>query len=54
MTHLVENGPQELDMLTWMTRTAMEHVGQGGIGHSFDVFSKADPTDYANSIQQLL
>ncbi|KAI0760494.1 cytochrome P450 [Fomes fomentarius] len=26
----------ELDMLAWMTRTALELIGQAGLGHSFD------------------
>ncbi|KAJ7746004.1 cytochrome P450 [Mycena metata] len=32
----VHNGPQEVDMLLWMTRCALELVGQAGLGHSFD------------------
>ncbi|KAJ7745984.1 cytochrome P450 [Mycena metata] len=32
----VQNGPQEVDMLLWMTRCALELVGQAGLGHSFD------------------
>ena len=26
----------ELDMLAWMTRTALELIGQAGLGYSFD------------------
>lgn len=33
---LLRNGPAELDLLTWMSRTALELVGQGGMGYSFD------------------
>ncbi|RDX41924.1 cytochrome P450 [Lentinus brumalis] len=32
----VRDGPAELDALTWMSRTALELVGQGGMGYSFD------------------
>ncbi|KAJ7022626.1 cytochrome P450 [Mycena alexandri] len=32
----VQNGPQEVDMLMWMARCALELVGQAGLGHSFD------------------
>ncbi|EEB90112.1 hypothetical protein MPER_11726 [Moniliophthora perniciosa FA553] len=32
----VQNGPQEIDMLSWMARTALELIGQSGLGYSFD------------------
>ncbi|KAJ6612274.1 cytochrome P450 [Mycena sp. CBHHK59/15] len=32
----VTNGQHEFDMLLWMSRTALELVGQAGLGHSFD------------------
>ncbi|KAL6306627.1 cytochrome P450 [Sparassis latifolia] len=32
----VTSGSQELDMLGWMGRTALELIGQGGFGYSFD------------------
>jgi len=32
----VKNGPQEIDLLFWMSRTALELVGQSGLGYSFD------------------
>ncbi|KAF6762398.1 cytochrome P450 [Ephemerocybe angulata] len=30
------DGPQEIDMVTWMTRVALEIVAQAGLGQSFD------------------
>ncbi|PPQ65281.1 hypothetical protein CVT26_000241, partial [Gymnopilus dilepis] len=32
----VDKGPQEIDVLFWMTRTALELIGQSGLGYSFD------------------
>ncbi|KAK7037740.1 hypothetical protein VNI00_010701 [Paramarasmius palmivorus] len=32
----VSNGPQEVDMLNWMGRTAFELIGQSGLGVSLD------------------
>ncbi|PPQ74552.1 hypothetical protein CVT24_004346 [Panaeolus cyanescens] len=32
----VQGGPKEIDMLSWMGRTALELIGQSGFGHSFD------------------
>ncbi|KAI0069487.1 cytochrome P450 [Panus rudis PR-1116 ss-1] len=33
---------KEVDMLKWMHRTALELVGQGGLGHSFDPLTDDD------------
>ncbi|KAG7092971.1 hypothetical protein E1B28_009272 [Marasmius oreades] len=36
LTAKVQDGPQEIDMLAWMGRTALELIGQSGFGYSFD------------------
>lgn len=36
MLKQVKDGPKEIEMMRWMTRTALELLGQGGLGHSFD------------------
>ncbi|CAL1702598.1 unnamed protein product [Somion occarium] len=38
----VDEGNEEIDMLNWMTRTALELVGQGGLGWSFDSLEKPE------------
>ena len=42
----------ELDMLSWMGRTALELVGQAGLGYSFDPLVADKPDDYATAIKQ--
>ncbi|TFK22368.1 cytochrome P450 [Coprinopsis marcescibilis] len=32
----VEHGKTEIDLLSWITRTALEIIGQSGLGYSFD------------------
>ncbi|EIM87127.1 cytochrome P450 [Stereum hirsutum FP-91666 SS1] len=32
-------GPQEVDVLNWITRVALEVIGQGGLGYSFDALN---------------
>ena len=29
------NGPQEIDIAEWMSKTALELIGQAGLGYSF-------------------
>jgi hypothetical protein len=40
----LDNGPQEIDILHWSGRTALELIGQSGMGYSFD--SLTDDRDY--------
>ena len=32
----VEDGDEEIDMSTWMSRAALDYIGQGGMGYEFD------------------
>ena len=41
-----------MDMLTWMGRTALELIGQAGLGYSFDPLVADKPDDYATAIKQ--
>ena len=38
-------GPQ-IEMLDWMSRTALELIGQSGLGHSFDPLTEDAETNY--------
>ncbi|KAF9061654.1 cytochrome P450 [Rhodocollybia butyracea] len=49
----VQNGPQEVDILLWMTRTALELVGQAGLGYSFDPLTSDDVPPYITAVKQL-
>ncbi|KAF5319267.1 hypothetical protein D9619_008300 [Psilocybe cf. subviscida] len=39
-----ENKRQEVDLASFMTRAALELIGQAGIGHSFDTLEENEPT----------
>jgi hypothetical protein len=32
---MVVNGPQEINIVEWMSKTALELIGQAGLGYSF-------------------
>ncbi|PPQ67522.1 hypothetical protein CVT25_006063 [Psilocybe cyanescens] len=50
----VKNGPQEIDLLLWMSRTALELIGQSGLGYSFDSLEEDAPTHpYSTSAKKL-
>ncbi|KZP08117.1 cytochrome P450 [Athelia psychrophila] len=50
----VTSGPQEIDMLHWFNRTALELVGQSGLGYSFDNLGDGPPHPYSLSIKSLI
>ena len=43
--------PVEVDMLSWMGRTALELIGQAGLGHSFDPLVADSPDEFAKVIK---
>ncbi|KAH9481617.1 Cytochrome P450 monooxygenase 91 [Psilocybe cubensis] len=51
----VQNGPQEIDLLRWTARLALELVAQSGLGHSFDPLTEDEPPHrYLKSAKELL
>ena len=44
----------EVDILAWMGRTALELIGKGGLGHSFDPLVESKPDAYANAMKQFM
>lgn len=45
------NGPVELDMLNWMGRTALELIGQSGLGYSFDPLVADSSDEFLTAIK---
>ncbi|KAF9002264.1 cytochrome P450 [Cyathus striatus] len=51
----IKNGKEELDMSHWMTRMALELVGQSGLGYSFDPMTEgAPPHPYSTAVKELV
>ncbi|KIJ60897.1 hypothetical protein HYDPIDRAFT_42968 [Hydnomerulius pinastri MD-312] len=50
----VKDGPREIDMLEWFTRTALELVGQSGLGYSFDSLKEGSVNSYSNAVKDLM
>ncbi|TFK40020.1 cytochrome P450 [Crucibulum laeve] len=50
----LKNGPQEIDVTHWMTRTALELIGQSGLGYSFDPLAEdATAHPYSTAAKRL-
>ncbi|KAI0760700.1 cytochrome P450 [Fomes fomentarius] len=47
------DGTVEIDMLNWMGRTALELIGQTGLGYSFDPLVADHPDDFASAIKAM-
>ncbi|KZT73293.1 cytochrome P450 [Daedalea quercina L-15889] len=53
MADLLANGPQQLDVLSWTTRIALEAIGQGGLGHSFDPLVNGRRSEFGQMVMNL-
>lgn len=40
-----------MDVLAWMGRTALELIGQGGLGHSFDPLVEDSQDEFAEAVK---
>jgi cytochrome P450 len=43
--------PKEVDMRPWVSKTALELIGRGGFGYSFDVFGKDTGNEYRKHVK---
>lgn len=50
---LVRSAPKSIDMLEWISRTALEVIGQTGLGYSFDDFGVKPSHPYSTAIKDL-
>ena len=46
-------GQVEIDFFAWMSRAALEIVGQAGLGHLFDSLNTEVEDEYGKSISNL-
>ncbi|KAK7062544.1 hypothetical protein VNI00_000032 [Paramarasmius palmivorus] len=55
LTKKVQDGAQEIELLSWMSRTALELVGQSGLGYSFDSLTDEECAHpYSQALKGLL
>ncbi|GJJ06130.1 hypothetical protein Clacol_000319 [Clathrus columnatus] len=50
-----DGGFKEIDIVPWMSRGALEHIGQGALGHSFNALAVtvADKDEYTSAVRNL-
>ncbi|TFY67960.1 hypothetical protein EVJ58_g1307 [Rhodofomes roseus] len=48
----LQNGPKDVDVHDWMGRTALELVGQGGLGYSFDTLVEDSKDEYGQALKR--
>ena len=49
-----QQGPQEVDILHWMGRTALELIGLGSVGYSFDPLIENVTNPFAEAVKNLV
>lgn len=49
----VLNGTHEIDVLKWISRAALEYIGQAGLGYSFDALDEDKTNVYSDAAKSL-
>ena len=49
----VRSGREIVDVMKWLSRAALEYIGQGGLGYSFDAF-EGKGNNYSDTMKQLV
>ena len=50
----MRDGPKNIDILSWMGRTALELIGQAGLGYSFDPLVEDREDPYGQAVKALV
>ena len=45
------SGKAEVNVMGWFSRAALDYIGQGGLGHSFDSLDVGNKNVYGNAIK---
>jgi hypothetical protein len=49
----VRKGEKDINVMMWMSRTALEYIGQGALGYSFDALDVTKENKYNQAIKML-
>ncbi|KAI5118019.1 hypothetical protein M0805_003456 [Coniferiporia weirii] len=47
----VGNGTKEINIMEWVSRAALEYIGQGGLGYTFNALDPNDKNTYSEAIK---
>ncbi|KAH9944845.1 cytochrome P450 monooxygenase [Amylocystis lapponica] len=50
----LKDGAREIDALSWLGRMALELIGQGGLGYSFDPLTEDTPNTFGDAIKSYM
>ena len=54
LAQLDDKSSEEIDVLNWFGRTALELVGQGGLGYSFDSLTEYKHNDFGDALKAFM
>lgn len=53
MINEVRSGKESVDVMKWMSRAALEYIGQAGLGYTFDAFDERIGNKYSDTMKLL-
>jgi hypothetical protein len=51
LSNQVHEGKKDINVMMWMSRAALEYIGQGGLGYSFDALDEKKENRYNQVIK---
>ncbi|KAI5116492.1 hypothetical protein M0805_000626 [Coniferiporia weirii] len=54
IAHDIRNGKENIDVMGWVSRAALEYIGQGGLGYSFSALDTKETNSYSEAIKMYL
>lgn len=49
----VQKGEKDINIMKWVSRAALEYIGQGGLGYSFDALDETKKNTYSEMVRML-
>ncbi|TDL20047.1 cytochrome P450 [Rickenella mellea] len=50
----VRSGAEEINVMQWMSRAALEYIGQGGMGYSFEALDDMKTNEYSSAVKMFV
>ncbi|KAH8115664.1 cytochrome P450 [Phellopilus nigrolimitatus] len=50
----VSKGKEHINVMTWVSRAALEYIGQGGLGYSFDALDEQETNMYSETMKNFV
>ena len=51
LKHQIQGEESEINLMKWLSRAALEYIGQGGLGYTFEALDETKTSTYSEAIK---